>query len=52
MARFDLFVLLAGMRTGSNALEEALNLYPGLACYGEAFKIGRASCRERVFPVV
>jgi len=24
MARFDLFVLLAGMRTGSNALEEAL----------------------------
>ncbi len=35
--RFDLFVVIAGMRTGSNALEEAINLYPGLACHGEAF---------------
>ncbi len=35
--RFDLFVVFAGMRTGSNALEEAINLYPGLRCHGEAF---------------
>ena len=50
MAGFDLFVLLAGMRTGSNALEEAINLYPGLACYGEAFNpgfIGHQGVTER-----
>jgi hypothetical protein len=40
MPRFDLFVVLAGMRTGSNALEEAINLYPGLRCHGEAFNPG------------
>ncbi len=37
MARFDGFVLLAEMRTGSNFLEETLNLCPGLTCHGEAF---------------
>lgn len=37
MARFDLFVVFAEMRTGSNALEEAINQVPGLVCHGEAF---------------
>ncbi|MDV7145126.1 nodulation protein NodH [Tropicimonas sp. TH_r6] len=37
MAEFDGFVLLAEMRTGSNFLEETLNLCPGLTCHGEAF---------------
>ena len=37
MARFDLFVVFAEMRTGSNALEEAINQVPGLLCHGEAF---------------
>lgn len=36
-APFDWFVLLAGMRTGSNLLESRLNAVPGLACHGEAF---------------
>ncbi len=35
--RFDAFVILAGMRTGSNLLESSLNAVPGLACHGEAF---------------
>ncbi|MEO0487647.1 MAG: nodulation protein NodH [Pseudomonadota bacterium] len=35
--RFDYFVLFAEMRTGSNLLEENLNLYPELACLGEVF---------------
>ncbi len=34
---FDWFVMLAGMRTGSNLLESRLNAVPGLACHGEAF---------------
>ncbi|WP_095587730.1 nodulation protein NodH [Actibacterium ureilyticum] len=34
---FDSFVILAGMRTGSNLLESQLNAVPGLCCYGEAF---------------
>lgn len=34
---FDYFVVYAEMRTGSNFLEENINDYPGLACYGEAF---------------
>ncbi len=34
---FDRFVLLAGMRTGSNLLEATLNTLPGLTCHGEAF---------------
>jgi LPS sulfotransferase NodH len=35
--RFDYFIVLAGMRTGSNFLEETLNALPGLRCWGEAF---------------
>jgi len=35
--QFDYFVLFAEMRTGSNFLEENLNEYPGIHCYGEVF---------------
>ncbi|MCB1329417.1 MAG: nodulation protein NodH, partial [Maritimibacter sp.] len=35
--RFDSFVILAEMRTGSNFLESNLDLFPGLKTYGEAF---------------
>lgn len=35
--QFDYFIILAGMRTGSNFLEENLNRYSGLNCFGEAF---------------
>lgn len=35
--RFDYFVLLAEMRTGSNFLEANLNDLPGVICHGEAF---------------
>ncbi len=44
--RFDSFVLLAEMRTGSNFLEENINAYDGLHCYGEVFNphfIGHAN---------
>lgn len=34
---FDFFVILAGMRTGSNFLESNLNSFADLTCYGEAF---------------
>lgn len=34
---FDSFVIFAGMRTGSNFLEDNLNGVPGLFCYGEVF---------------
>lgn len=34
---FDYFVVLAGMRTGSNLLEEQLAAMPGVECYGELF---------------
>ena len=34
---FDSFVILAGMRTGSNLLEAHLNAVPGIACHGELF---------------
>ena len=37
MSRFELFVVFAEMRTGSNALEEAIAQVPGLTCHGEAF---------------
>ena len=37
MTRFTSFVMLAGMRTGSNLLEERLNALEGLRCHGEAF---------------
>jgi LPS sulfotransferase NodH len=46
---FDYFVVLAGMRTGSNYLEANLNAYPGLACCGELFNphfIGHADMKE------
>ncbi|MCU0907836.1 MAG: nodulation protein NodH [Rhodobacteraceae bacterium] len=42
---WDCFVILAGMRTGSNLLQETLDAHPGLACHGELFNpvfIGRA----------
>lgn len=35
--RFDYFVVLAEMRTGSNFLESNLNAIDGIACYGEAY---------------
>ena len=34
---FDLFVVFAEMRTGSNLLEDYLNQINGVACHGEAF---------------
>jgi LPS sulfotransferase NodH len=37
MSRFDYFVILAEMRTGSNFLEANLNLLEGVTCHGEAF---------------
>jgi len=37
MARFDYFVVLAEMRTGSNLLETHLNAFGSLQCHGEAF---------------
>ncbi|MEZ5686432.1 MAG: nodulation protein NodH [Paracoccaceae bacterium] len=37
MPKFESFVVLAEMRTGSNLLEAALNALPGVACHGEAF---------------
>ncbi|MEO1238543.1 MAG: nodulation protein NodH [Pseudomonadota bacterium] len=37
MSRFDYFVILAGMRTGSNRLEEVLSTAKGLTCHGEVF---------------
>lgn len=35
--RFDRVVIFAGMRTGSNFLEETLKAVPGVRLYGEAF---------------
>jgi len=37
MAGFDAFVVLGGMRTGSNLLEGLLNSVPGLESHGELF---------------
>lgn len=37
MARFESFVVLAEMRTGSNLLETTLNEFPGVTCHGELF---------------
>lgn len=37
MNQFKSFVILAEMRTGSNLLEAALNLFPNVQCHGEAF---------------
>ena len=42
---WDYFVILAGMRTGSNLLQETLDAHPGIACHGELFNpvfVGRA----------
>jgi len=36
-SRFDYFVVLAGMRTGSNLLEEQLSAMPGIESHGELF---------------
>lgn len=35
--RFDYFIVLADMRTGSNFLEANLNAFPDLSCLGELF---------------
>ncbi|SPF78999.1 hypothetical protein ALP8811_02933 [Aliiroseovarius pelagivivens] len=35
--KFDCFIILAEMRTGSNFLESNLDQFDGLQCYGEAF---------------
>ncbi|MCC6304731.1 MAG: nodulation protein NodH [Rhodobacteraceae bacterium] len=37
MAAFESFVILAGMRTGSNFLEANLNALAGVTCHGEVF---------------
>ena len=37
MPRFDYFVVLAEMRTGSNFLEANINQFDDLSCHGEAF---------------
>ncbi len=42
---WDSFVILGGMRTGSNLLQETLNTHPGLVCHGELFNpvfVGKA----------
>lgn len=46
---FSYFVILGGMRTGSNLLEEQLAAMPGLACHGELFNphfMGRPDCHQ------
>lgn len=46
---FDYFVIFAEMRTGSNFLEENVNAYPGLKCWGEVFNpafIGKSDQKE------
>ena len=48
-SKFESFVILAGMRTGSNFLEENLNQFDGIHCYGEVFNphfIGHANKKE------
>ncbi|WP_322891067.1 MULTISPECIES: sulfotransferase family 2 domain-containing protein [unclassified Yoonia] len=40
MMRFDYFIILADMRTGSNFLESNLNALDGVSCFGEAFNPG------------
>jgi len=35
--KFDYFVILAGMRTGSNYLEDSLNRFEAIQSYGEVF---------------
>ncbi|WP_417245207.1 nodulation protein NodH [Celeribacter sp.] len=46
---FEYFVIFAEMRTGSNFLEENVNSYPGLKCWGEVFNpafIGKSGQKE------
>ncbi|MGR3792496.1 nodulation protein NodH [Vannielia sp. SX4] len=48
-ARFDYFVIFGEMRTGSNYLEENINRFDGLHCYGEAFNphfVGHHNTKE------
>ncbi|NVO55957.1 nodulation protein NodH [Rhodobacteraceae bacterium B1Z28] len=48
-AKFDYFIVLAAMRTGSNLLEANLNAIEGITCHGEAFNphfIGRLKSEE------
>ncbi|MFN6978727.1 MAG: nodulation protein NodH [Gemmobacter sp.] len=45
---FDRFILLAGMRTGSNFLEDNINAIPGLACHGEAFNPHFIGAKDRM----
>lgn len=35
--RFEMFAIIAGMRTGSNLLEELLSAHPQVTCHGELF---------------
>lgn len=47
---YDYFVVLAGMRTGSNLLEECLAAMPGLTSHGELFNphfFGKPKAREQ-----
>src|SRR5680860_1014009 len=37
MQKFDYFVVLAEMRTGSNLLETNINAFQSFQCHGEAF---------------
>ncbi len=47
--KFDYFIVLAAMRTGSNLLESNLNALNGITCHGEAFNphfIGRVKAQD------
>jgi LPS sulfotransferase NodH len=49
MARFESFVVLGEMRTGSNLLETQLNKFPGITCHPEVFNplfIGKPGLEE------
>lgn len=48
MPKFDSFVILAEMRTGSNLLEATLNMLAGVACHGEAFNPALIGYPDRV----
>lgn len=51
--RFKSFVILAGMRTGSNLLESLLNQIEGISCHGELFNPNFIGHREKnVFPAI
>lgn len=47
MTAFDSFVMLAGMRTGSNYLESNLNALAGVCCHGELFNPWFIGTRDR-----